>query len=67
MQHLMRSKNVVKCEGNVQKLVKTIDYRPRNVCASVVSAVHLAQVNSRTAYKARQLTIVAPVNVRSAS
>jgi len=49
---------------NVQKLVKTIDYRPRNVCASVFSAGHLAQVNSRTAYKARQLTSAAQVNSR---
>jgi len=51
----------------MQKLVKTIDYRPRNVCASVFSVGHLAQVNSRTAYKARQLTSDAQVNSRSIS
>jgi len=45
----------------VQKRIKTIDYRPRNVCASVFSAGHLAQVNSRTTYKARQLTHAALV------
>lgn len=43
----MTLKEVQKRVKNLRKTCKILDYRPRNVCASIFTTSQLAQVNSR--------------------